>query len=74
VTGRPVNAAREREAKMALFKYRAVDRDGKAVEGTMEEASASRVTGILRERGLQVNAVEEVGKGPGFLRAKSRLT
>ncbi|MCK5556840.1 MAG: type II secretion system F family protein, partial [Candidatus Hydrogenedentes bacterium] len=59
---------------MPLFKYGGVDKDGKAVEGTMEEASAVRVTTILRERGLQVSAVDEVGKGPGFLRVKSRLT
>ncbi len=59
---------------MALYKYRAVDQDGQAVEGTMEEESARQVTSTLKERGLQVSSVEEVGKRPGFLRVKSRLT
>jgi len=59
---------------MPLYKYRAVDQDGQAVEGTMEEESARRVTSTLKERGLQVSSVEEVGKRPGFLRVKSRLT
>jgi len=59
---------------MTLYKYRAVDRDGKVIEGTMEEDSAKRAASTLRERGLQVNSIDEVGKGPGFLRMKSRLT
>ncbi len=59
---------------MPLFKYRAVDQEGNPVEGTMDEASARRVTAILAERGLQVNSVEEVEKRLGFLRMKSRLT
>jgi len=59
---------------MTLYKYRTVDRDGKVVEGTMEEVSARHAASTLRERGLQVNAIEEVGKGPGFVRMKSRLT
>ena len=58
---------------MPQYRYRAVDHDGKAVEGTMEEESARRVTSTLKERGLQVSSVEELGKRPGFLRVKSRL-
>jgi len=59
---------------MPSYTYRAVDRDGKPVEGTMEAESARAVTAMLRERGLQVNVVEEIGKRPGFFRLKSRLT
>lgn len=59
---------------MALYKYRAVNQDGEAVEGTIEEVSAQRVTAVLRERGLQVSSVEEVGVRPGFLTRKPRLT
>ena len=59
---------------MPSYAYRAVDRDGKSVEGTIEAESALAVTAMLRERGLQVNAVEEVGKRPVFFRLKSRLT
>jgi len=58
---------------MPQYRYRAVDHDGKAVEGRMEEESARRVTSTLKERGLQVSSVEELGKRPGFLRVKSRL-
>jgi len=58
---------------MPQYRYRAVDNDGRVVEGTMEEESARRVTSTLKERGLQVSSVEEVGKRPGFLRLKSRL-
>ena len=64
----------QRDTEMTLYKYRTVDRDGKVVEGTMEELSARHAASTLRERGLQVNSIEEVGKGPGFLRMKSRLT
>ena len=58
---------------MPQYKYRAVDHDGKAVEGTMEEESARRVASTLKERGLQVSSIDELGKRPGFLRVKSRL-
>lgn len=58
---------------MALFKYRAVDRDGNSVEGTMEEESARRVVMALQEMDLTVNAVEEVGRKPGLLRREARL-
>ncbi|MCC6793518.1 MAG: type II secretion system F family protein [Candidatus Hydrogenedentes bacterium] len=43
---------------MPLFRYRAVDAKGEAVTGTMDEASARRVTAILEEKGLQVSSVE----------------
>ena len=52
---------------MPLFEYRAVDLEGRAVEGTMDEPSARRVTEMLQERGLQVNSVKEVGRRPGLL-------
>lgn len=43
---------------MPLFTYRAVDENGRATTGTMEESSARHVSTILRERGLQVSSVE----------------
>ena len=46
------------ENKMPLFRYRAVDTKGEAVNGTMDEASARRVTAILEVKGLQVSSVE----------------
>ena len=46
---------------MPQYRYRAVDDQGTPLEGTMEESSAYRVTTILRERGLQVSSVDEVG-------------
>ncbi len=49
---------------MRLFRYRAIDPYGEPLEGTMEEASAARVTAILQERGAQVNEVLEVGRPP----------
>lgn len=59
---------------MTMFRYRAVDDQGVAVDGTMEEASAHRVTQRLQERGLQVNSVEEMHKAPGLLRVSTHLT
>jgi len=52
---------------MPLFKYKAVDLEGRAVEGTMDEPSARRVTEMLQEHGLQVNSVKEVGRRLGLL-------
>ncbi|MFO7973595.1 MAG: type II secretion system F family protein [Candidatus Hydrogenedentota bacterium] len=43
---------------MPLYKYRAVDEQGHATTGTMEESSARQVTAVLHERGLQVSSVE----------------
>ncbi|MDZ4861180.1 MAG: type II secretion system F family protein [Candidatus Hydrogenedentes bacterium] len=51
---------------MPQYRYRAVDSDGAPTVGTMEEASARRVTAILEEKGLSVSSVEEV---PGVARA-----
>lgn len=45
---------------MPLFRYRAVDAKGDAVNGTMDEASARRVSAILEEKGLQVSSIEPV--------------
>jgi type II secretory pathway component PulF len=60
---------------MPLYRYRAVDHDGKAVEGTMEAESARLATAALKERGLQVNAVEDAeGQQRGFPRMKQHLT
>lgn len=59
---------------MPLFKFRAVDVNGNPAEGTMEEESAARVTAVLRERGLQVNAVEVIDKPRGFPRLTRRLS
>ena len=55
---------------MPLFKYRSVDAQGEVFEGTMDEASAARVTAILQERGLQVSEVAPLAlhKGLPFLR------
>lgn len=59
---------------MTMYRYRAVDTEGQPVEGDMEERSAHRVTQKLRERGLTVNAVEELHKERGLLRISTRLT
>ena len=59
---------------MTIFRYRALDESGQAVEGDMEERSAHRVTQKLRERGFTVNAVEELHKERGLLRISTRLT
>ncbi len=59
---------------MPLFEYRAIGPDGKPVEGSMDETSAQRVTQILRDRGLEVNSVRQVGRRPGLFRLKRRLT
>lgn len=58
---------------MALFKYRAIDPDGTAAEGTMEETSARRVVLALEERGCQVSAVERA-EGRRLTLRKKRLT
>lgn len=43
---------------MPLYRYKAVDANGHAVNGTMDEASARRVAAVLEEKGLQVSSVE----------------
>jgi type IV pilus assembly protein PilC len=59
---------------MPQYKYRAIDHNGEAVDGTMEAPSAHRVTAILHERGLSVSSVDELGLEPGILRVSGRLT
>ena len=59
---------------MTQYRYRALDDQGEAVEGTMEESSAHRVTQKLQERGLTVNDVEELYKDKGLLRVSKKLT
>ncbi|MBX7255183.1 MAG: type II secretion system F family protein [Candidatus Hydrogenedentes bacterium] len=59
---------------MPLYKYRAVDDGGAPLEGKMEESSAYRVTTILRERGLQVNSVEEVEPSKALPRKTASLS
>ena len=50
---------------MTQFKYRALDDQGEAAEGTMDESSPHRVTQKLQERRLTVNDVEELYKDRG---------
>lgn len=59
---------------MTMYRYRAVDDAGNAVDGTMEDLSAHRVVQRLQERGLQVNSVEEFNKPRGILRVSQKLT
>ncbi len=59
---------------MTQYKYRTVDEEGTAVEGTMDASSARQVTRRLQERGLTVNTVEELHAPKGLLRVSPRLT
>ncbi|MBI4559180.1 MAG: type II secretion system F family protein [Candidatus Hydrogenedentes bacterium] len=59
---------------MPLYKYRAVDPDGRPIDGAQEAESAAEVAAGLRQQGVQVSFVEEVGKPRGFLRRKPALT
>lgn len=59
---------------MTLYRYRAVDDQGQPIEDTMEAGSARQVTQRLHERGLTVNAVEELHKERGLFRISKRLT
>ena len=59
---------------MALFRYRATDKEGNSIEATFEEASARRVVHVLQERGLTVNTVEPVDTPSLFRRKETRLT
>lgn len=58
---------------MPLYQYRAVDAEGAAVVGTMEERNAHRVTSLLGERGLQVNAVERLDRRAGLIHLTAPL-
>ena len=44
---------------MPVYRYRAVDVDGNAVEDTLEAVSARGCVTALRERGLRVHTVEQ---------------
>lgn len=59
---------------MTLYKYRALNHEGTALEDTMEAPSAHRVVEILQERGLQVSSVDEVHPPGGILYASHRLS
>ncbi len=59
---------------MPHYRYKAVDTAGQAVTGTMDEASARRVTAVLEEKGLQVSSVEAVGTGGMFPFRRARLS
>ena len=59
---------------MPLYRYRAVDAEGRAVTGTMDEASARRVTAVLEEKGLQVSAVGPAGTAAEFPALRPRLS
>lgn len=58
---------------MPLYQYHAVDAEGGAVVGTMEERSAYRVTSLLGERGLQVNEVERIDRRIGLIHLTGKL-
>ncbi len=60
--------------KMPQFKYEAISTDGKPIEGAVDMASAYEVIESLRQQGLHVNSVEEVGGKPGFFRGRKKLT
>ncbi|HOE67801.1 MAG TPA: type II secretion system F family protein [Candidatus Hydrogenedentes bacterium] len=59
---------------MQLFRYRAVDADGRVVKGEIEESTQQRVAQMLQEQGLQVSKVEPVIARLGYVRQKQRLT
>lgn len=59
---------------MPLYRYTAVDAAGQPVTGTMEEASARRVTEVLEEKGLQVSAVEPAGTVGAYPSLRAKLT
>lgn len=59
---------------MPLYRYKAVDAAGQSVTGTMDEASARRVTAMLEEKGLQVNSVAPAVSGSRFGLGRARLT
>ena len=59
---------------MPHYRYKAVDTAGQAVTGTMDEASARRVTAVLEEKGLQVSSVEAVGTCGMFPFRRARLS
>ena len=59
---------------MTMYKYRAVDPDGLAIEDSMEAESAHAVTQKLQERGLTVNAVAEAYPDRRLLRVSGKLT
>lgn len=47
---------------MPLFKYRAVDADGHAVNGTMDKPFSHQVVVALQEQALAVNSVRRIGR------------
>jgi type IV pilus assembly protein PilC len=59
---------------MTMYRYRALDPDGKPVEDSMEAPSAHAVTRKLQERGLTVNAVEEAFPDRRLLRVSGKLS
>ncbi|NUM56290.1 MAG: type II secretion system F family protein [Candidatus Hydrogenedentes bacterium] len=59
---------------MPLYRYKAVDANGQASNGTMDEASARRVTAILEEQGLQVSSVEPAEPAREFLFRGGRVS
>ena len=59
---------------MPRFTYYTSDANGKAVEGTLEAASAQACVAALREQGLRVNAVAPMEKRRGRLARKGPLS
>lgn len=59
---------------MPMFRYRALDKDGNLVSGSVEEASARRVVLTLKDQGLSVNNVEQEGEKAGLFSRRTKLT
>lgn len=59
---------------MAMYKYRAVDEHGDAVQGEMEASTAHQVTVRLQERGLTVNDVVPSERPQGLIQVSRQLS
>ena len=57
---------------MAVFYYRAVGRDGKTVDGTLEAAGQELASRQLRARGLTLLSLKAEGEGGAVGRSKGR--
>jgi type IV pilus assembly protein PilC len=69
-----MESAREGKEAMTEYRYKAVDDDGSAVNGTMEAESGREVTRRLQERGLTVSSVEKTGAAVPLMRVSKQLT
>jgi type IV pilus assembly protein PilC len=59
---------------MAKYRYRGSDTEGNALEGDMEAASYQAAMRTLRERGMEVNALEEIRKQRPLQRSSRPLS